>query len=223
MEQLYVPQFLTELNEALNNKEKEQFLKFWNMEWNHIYSLGNENYGMQLFFTLVGLLLTDIIHSGSSIESIYGEDFKIHNELYTISKLEEKVKKLLYYYELWLETENDKKMTQSKIIAEKARVYIQEHYMDGGLNITEISKELYINQTYLRKMFKDEMGMTLLEFLTKYRMHLAKQLILKGEYNLSQIAEMVGYNDVSYFSKCFKKYYHVSPKQMTKKDYQTFN
>ena len=223
MEQLYVPQFLTELNEALNNKEKEQFLKFWNMEWNHIYSLGNENYGMQLFFTLVGLLLTDIIHSGSSIESIYGEDFKIHNELYTISKLEEKVKKLLYYYELWLETENDKKMTQSKIIAEKARVYIQEHYMDGGLNITEISKELYINQTYLRKMFKEEMGMTLLEFLTKYRMHMAKQLILNTEFNLSKIAEMVGYNDVGYFSKCFKKYYHVSPKQMTKKNYQTFD
>ena len=222
-EQFYVPQFLAELNEALSNKEKEQFLKFWNLEWENVFSLENENYGMQLFFTLLGLLLTDIIHSGSNIESVYGEEFRPHSELYMIPELKQKVKKLLYYYELWLETANEKKMSHSKIIAEKARVYIQAHYMDGGLNISDISRDLFINQTYLRKMFKDEMGMTLLEFLTKYRMHMAKQLILNTDYSLSKIAEMVGYNDVGYFSKCFKKYYHVSPKQMTKKIYQTFD
>lgn len=94
--------------------------------------------------------------------------------------------------------------------------------MEGDLSISDISRELYINQTYLRKMFKEEMGMTLWEFLTKYRMHMAKQLILNTEHNLTRIAEMVGYNDVSYFGKCFKKYYHVSPKQMTKQIYQTF-
>ena len=72
-------------------------------------------------------------------------------------------------------------------------------------------------------MFKAEMGMTLLEYLTKYRMHMAKQLLLTTDYNHSQIAEMVGYNDVSYFSKCFKKYYHVSPKQMTKNIHQSID
>ena len=95
--------------------------------------------------------------------------------------------------------------------------------MEGDLSITDISEELYINQTYLRKMFKEEMGMTLLEFITKYRMHMAKQLILTTDYSLTQIAEKVGYNDVSYFSKCFKRYYKVSPKHMTKKDYQSFD
>ena len=69
-------------------------------------------------------------------------------------------------------------------------------------------------------MFKSEMDMTLLEYITKYRMHMAKQLILDTDHKLTEISEEVGYNDVSYFSKCFKKYYGVSPKNMTKGIYQ---
>ena len=167
--------------------------------------------------------MTDIINSGSSIENVYGEDFRPHKELYTIENLEYRVQKLFFYYEQWLNSADEKKQSHSKVIAEKARLYIQEHYTNGTLSVSEISRELYINQTYLRKMFKEEMGMTLLEYLTKYRMHMAKQLLLTTDYNHSQIAELVGYNDVSYFSKCFKKYYHVSPKQMTKNIHQSID
>lgn len=221
-ELFYIPRFLTELNEALVNKDRDLFEKLWKQEWESVFAFGSESAGQQLFSTLLGLLLTDIIHSGSSIESVYGEEFRPHNELYMIPELERRVSRLYTYYEWWIETASEKKISHSRFIAEKARLYIQEHYMDGNLSISDISRELYINQTYLRKMFKEEIGMTLSEFLTKYRMHMAKQLILNTEYNQTVIAEMVGYNDVSYFGKCFKKYYHVSPKQMTKADYQTF-
>lgn len=222
-EQTYVPMYLTEINDALANKEKEVLIENWNKEWENVFAYGSETKKTQLFSTLLGILLTDIVNSGNTMDGVYGEEFRPHKELYSILDLEERIKKLLFYYEWWIDTACEKKISHSKIVAEKARFYIQSHYMDGSLSVADISKELFINQTYLRKMFKDEMGMTLLEFLTKYRMHMAKQLLLKEEYNLSQIAEMVGYNDVSYFSKCFKKYYHVSPKQMTKGDYQTFN
>lgn len=222
-EHVYVPNYLTEINDALVNKEKDVLIENWNKEWENAFAYGNENLRMQLFSTLVGILFTDIVNSGNTIDGVYGEEFRPHKELYSIMDVEERIKKLLFYYEWWIDTACEKKISHSKIVAEKARLYIQSHYMDGKLTVSDISKELFINQTYLRKMFKDEMGMTLLEFLTKYRMHMAKQLILKEEYNLSQIAEMVGYNDVSYFSKCFKKYYQVSPKQMTKEHHQTFN
>jgi len=219
----YRPQFLTELNEALVNKELEQFEELWNKEWENAFTFGDETSNLQLFATLLALLLTDIVNSGRSIESVYGEEFRPHNELYMILDLEERVKKLFFYYECWLKKETQKNTSHSKIIAEKARAYIQLHYAEGNLNVSDISRELYINQTYLRKMFKEEMGMTLLEFITKYRMHMAKQLILNTEHSLTQIAELVGYNDVGYFSKCFKKYYQVSPKQMTKRHYQSID
>jgi len=221
-EEFYVPVYLSELNEALANKEKEVFDEMWEREWDNVLSLEKENLAMQLFSTLLGLLLTDIVNTGASVDNVYGEGARPYSELYMISDVEQRIKKLYWYYEIWLNIANENKVSQSKSIAEKARIYIQSHYMEGNLSISDISEELLINQTYLRKMFKEEMGMTLLEFITKYRMHMAKQLILTTDYSLTQIAEKVGYNDVSYFSKCFKRYYQVSPKHMTKKNYQTF-
>ncbi len=219
----YAPQLLAGMSQALINKNWEYFTELWNQEWEMILKSGNESAGIQFLFTLQGLLLTDIIRSGSTIENIYGKEFRPYSERYTMHELDRRVKLLFSYYEKWQESEQGEKVSNSEMLAEKARVYIQKHYGDGNLSISEISRELYINQTYLRKMFKQEMGMTLSEFITKYRMHMAKQMILNTDYSLSQIAEMVGYNDVSYFSKCFKKYYNVSPKYMTKRIYQSYD
>lgn len=217
---LYTPLYMTELYEALAGKEKDTFKAFWEKEWKYVQERGNEGEITQLLSTFLGLLFTDIIQSGSSIEGVYGEEFKPYSELFLISDLQQRIKKLYLYYELWMESAGEKKSSQSKNVAEKARAYIQAHYMNGTLSISDISAELHINQTYLRRMFKEEMGMTLLEFITKYRMHMAKQLILSTDCSLAEIAERVGYNDESYFSKCFKKYYQVSPKKMTKENHQ---
>ena len=84
-------------------------------------------------------------------------------------------------------------------------------------SIADISKHLLINQTYLRKMFKNEVHMTLQEYITKFRMEMASKMIHDTDYKLFQIAEQVGYADVSYFSKCFKKYYGMSPKAISNK------
>lgn len=61
----------------------------------------------------------------------------------------------------------------------------------------EIAKELLINQTYLRKMFKEETTITISEYLVKYRMEKAKELILHTDDKLAVIDEKVGYSDES--------------------------
>ena len=65
-------------------------------------------------------------------------------------------------------------------------------------------------------MFKSEMNMTLTEYITQYRMQKAKHLLSSSDEKLQTIAEKVGYNDVSYFSNVFKKYYGGSPRSMSK-------
>ena len=55
------------------------------------------------------------------------------------------------------------------------------------------------------------MGCTIVDYLTEYRMTMAKQLLEAGGMPVSQVAEQVGYMDPGYFSKCFKKYYGVTP------------
>lgn len=66
-------------------------------------------------------------------------------------------------------------------------------------------------------MFKSEMNMTISEYMTECRVKKARELLEEGTYKVSAISDMVGYNDVSYFSKCFKKFYGISPNAVNSK------
>ena len=101
--------------------------------------------------------------------------------------------------------------SKSRQIAEQAKEYIEAYYENPDLSISDISRQLFVNQTYLRRMFKDEYQMTISDYITKYRMEMAKDMILKENSKLSYISTKVGYNDTSYFSKCFKKYFGYLP------------
>lgn len=100
-------------------------------------------------------------------------------------------------------------------VTKRAKEYIRNHYMESDLSISDISRDLFINQTYLRKMFKEETNQTLSAYITEYKMSIAKQLLQSTNDKLSSIAAKVGYNDVGYFSKCFKRFYGVSPKKLS--------
>ncbi|MNZ77808.1 HTH-type transcriptional activator Btr [compost metagenome] len=65
-------------------------------------------------------------------------------------------------------------------------------------------------------MFKKEIGITVSDYVTQYRMQQAKELISRSGTKLSDIAEKVGYNDPGYFSKSFKKFYGYSPSEYEK-------
>ncbi len=164
----------------------------------------------------VSILLTNIIQSGFSMEAIYGKDFSPEKELLSLKTREEMRDKIIEFYRKRIDYQKSKSTSKSHSIAVAAREYIEENYSDNSLSIADISEKLLVNQTYLRRMFKEEMEMTLQEYMTQYRMQMAKQFILETEDKLADIAEKVGYSDVSYFSNCFKKFYGVSPRSMQK-------
>lgn len=164
-----------------------------------------------MYMSLLSLLLSFIVKIGRSIENILGPKFNPYNLLRENASHKDKKEFILKCYAKVIDYQKKNMDTKSYVIAENAKKYIEDNYSNSNLAIEDISKHLLLNQTYLRRMFKSEVNMTVTEFLTKTRMEKAKQLIIEEEYKLSAIAEMVGYSDPSYFSKCFKKYYGVSP------------
>ncbi len=73
---------------------------------------------------------------------------------------------------------------------------------DIGLN--ELADMVNMNPAYLSVLFKDEVGMTYIKYLTQERLNHAKELLLKG-HKVMEVSEMVGYNDYHYFCNIFKK------------------
>jgi two-component system response regulator YesN len=92
----------------------------------------------------------------------------------------------------------------------KAVDYINLHYVEP-INLTSVARVAHLNPEYFCRLFKEETGCKFSNYLTNLRLGQAVKLLENSDYKVYEIAEMVGYSNLSYFSTLFKKYYGVSP------------
>lgn len=90
--------------------------------------------------------------------------------------------------------------------------YIAEHYMEE-VKLNDLARIMHISRQYLGTIFKETLGTTFSDYLTSYRMKQAMSIMKKEEIAIQELAQMVGYQDASYFSRAFKKYTGISPKK----------
>ncbi len=84
------------------------------------------------------------------------------------------------------------------------------------LSLKDISKELYINPVYLGQLIKRETNSTFAELLNKQRIKAAQQLLLAKNDSIEDVCYAVGYSNVGYFYKVFRKLCGKSPKAYRK-------
>ena len=105
-----------------------------------------------------------------------------------------------------------KKGDKSKYVLQ-AMGYIGEHYSDPNITVAEIAQSIGISEGHLSHTFKKETDYTLLNYLTRYRIHKAMELLRDCRTKVYEVAERVGYRDIAYFSATFKKVTGMSPSE----------
>ena len=105
-----------------------------------------------------------------------------------------------------------KRGDKSKYVLE-AMDYIGAHYQDPNISISAIAQDLGISEGHLSHTFKKETDYTLLNYLTRYRVHKAMELLRDCRARVYEVAEQVGYRDIAYFSSTFKKLTGMSPSE----------
>ncbi len=90
--------------------------------------------------------------------------------------------------------------------------FIHENYRQQ-ITIDDVARNCTIDRTYLYKLFKKNLGISPQEYLLKYRVKKACELLRLSEDSMIDIAYTVGFQDYSAFSKQFKKYCLMSPKE----------
>ena len=98
----------------------------------------------------------------------------------------------------------------SKSLGELTKRYIK-HNLSRKLTLPQIAKNLHCSTVTLTEHFRREFGITINEYITRKRMELAQRLLLTTNAPLNQIASSVGFSDVEYFSRTFKKHHGESP------------
>lgn len=89
--------------------------------------------------------------------------------------------------------------------------YIEKHYQEESLSVAEIAEALHLSSAYLNVLFKQEMKMTLKQYLSCYRLEKAKRMLEQGYDKITEIAEKCGYASANYFAKVFKEATDVTP------------
>lgn len=98
---------------------------------------------------------------------------------------------------------------------ERVLQYIKETPL-GEITLAETAKRLHVNPSYLSQLFKQHLNKNFVDYVTEQRMEEAKRLLSATSLRMSEIAERVGYSDLSYFSSVFKRMTGRSPSDFRK-------
>lgn len=96
-------------------------------------------------------------------------------------------------------------------LTEQAKAYIEEHYKENDLSAETLCRYLNVSAAYFSTIFKKEVGLSFVAYLTKIRLEHAVELLRTTEDKTYVIANEVGYTEPNYFSYVFKKQYGISP------------
>lgn len=116
---------------------------------------------------------------------------------------------LLLFWNGENEIQYDKVRKTEKIIS-----YMTEHYSEK-VTLEDMAKVVQISVSYMGSIFREVTGKTPVDYLIELRLNRAKELIGDG-HSISETAQQVGFNDVYYFSRCFKRREGISPSQFAR-------
>jgi AraC-like DNA-binding protein len=94
--------------------------------------------------------------------------------------------------------------------------YIAEHYMED-MTLRELATRLNYSLPYISKRFKEDTGVSFVNYLQNYRVMQGCRLLSGSKHSLAEITEMVGYHDVKFFSELVKRMTGLSPRDFRRR------
>ncbi len=161
---------------------------------------------------LLSILSRSAVEGGVDVDVMLEKNLNFVNKVMSINNQQDLCAwistALNEFIELVYSSQDAKKVTQIR----PAINYIDANY-DKPITLADIAKVSYLSVSRLAHLFKEQMGITIIDYLTSVRIERAKQLLLGTEQSCTEICFQVGYNNQSYFSRTFKELVGMSPRQ----------
>ena len=206
---------------CMNAYEHTSSSDLWTLKWVHFYGTNmdaiyekyKERGGKVVFRAPDPQIITDLIDEIHTIadSSSYLKDMEIHEKLSSLL--------LNIMKESWNKSLND---NESSFSSEKRkdlrliREYIEENY-NKDIRLDFLSLKYGISKYYLSHMFKEQYGTSVNNYVINMRITKAKHFLRFTDLSTTEIANRVGYEDVNYFIRSFKKVENITPGEYKKK------
>lgn len=143
---------------------------------------------------------SDILKESNPAERLLGCE--------TVNEMENEIARILQIICRYVQDERRK---ESSNFYEKVRAFIEKSYKDINLSVGAIGEYFDMTPAYVSKLFKEQTGESLLDYMNKIRIEKAKELLGQERYTIQEVADLVGYNDSKTFTRYFKKFEGVTP------------
>lgn len=100
-------------------------------------------------------------------------------------------------------------------VVEPALRHIRDNYAQR-CTVEELAELCKVSKYHFCRVFKDITGVTALQYLNKYRIRIAETLLENTNKSIGEVARTCGFEDESYFCRCYKKYIGTTPRQRRK-------
>ena len=179
----------------------------------HIFlrSPGNLELIKARLLELVVMISRAAVESGAELDRLLGLNYNFISEAAAIDDYEELSAWIVKVLDVFLETVYDSRTLAGSRQLTDALSYIRQHHMQN-LTLEDVAAQVYVSPYYLSHLFKEKLGVTFVEYLTRVRVEMAKSYLLNTQLPVAAIAERVGYEDPSYFGKVFRRLTGSTPK-----------
>lgn len=140
-----------------------------------------------------------------------------------IQKVVERIKKSVEQRELLLEAQRIQNLQQvqnknDEDPVEYIKDYIWKH-LDQEISLNHLAQRVYLNPSYLSRLFHHTAGVTITEYLTEARIQTAGKMLLETDMKVQDIAKRIGIDSSAYFGRMFKKAVGCTPQEYRNRSY----
>ncbi len=145
------------------------------------------------------------------LREIFGQIASLYNKEMTGYELAIKSLFLQAVF-LLLQYRGESSSADTKVFSDKLKQvldYIEAHYAEQ-ISVSELAKLCYFSDYHFMRFFKKHMSMTCIEYINNLRLEKSVELFEKGNTSILEVSLSVGFHNLSYFHRAFKKKYHMT-------------
>ncbi|MDD3206508.1 MAG: response regulator [Lachnospiraceae bacterium] len=201
--------FIFNVESGVWNKVEEDIIRY--CDYLKEQQIPEKSYIQLMGMDIIAKASTILAKHGKSIEEVVDDNlYESIAQIENITELKEYLKKVLHEIMKYADSIRTKK---GNSLIDSAVQYIDRNLKDSELTLKKVAGELYVNESYLSRSFKQETGESMIEYITRNRIEESIRLLNTTDMKAYEISEYVGIKDPHYFSICFKKQVGVTIKE----------
>ena len=148
------------------------------------------------------------------ILGIIKDVIRVNESKTKLYKMESRIKLLEIMRMLLLDVSDERKnndtILKNREVRRQILTYIEDNYSEK-ISLYDIAQIAHMSEKYFSRFFKDNFGITFVDYVNRVRLERAATLLKTTDDSVTDVAMQVGYGNISYFIRSFKKSFGVSP------------